>query len=713
VPRVLRELLDALPHVAWLSGPDGSMWYVNDRGRRYCGRAEESDPERVWHDLLHADDLEAARHDLAVAIASELGYEAERRLRRADGAYRWHVARLSPVQTATGDVSGWVGTYTDVHERHLLREATTERSEAAERLALLDTLQARAPIGFGFLDQDLRFREVNAELARIDGIARADHLGRRIDHLLPDLMPDIVDRLTEVLTRGVELTEVECSAPAHDGSLRHRLVSLYPVEVEEQRIGVGLVVHDVTERVEQSRRVARSEAGLAEAERVAHIGSWELVGDPPVGSWSDEVSRILGMDITETPSVDTWLERVHPADLARVEASLGHAVASGGAVRSQHRIVRPDGAERVIDLRAVGVVGADGAVQRLHGTVQDVTDRALAEQRARSWAEVIDHMPVGVAVWAVESMTDPVTLRLVEVNRAALSVFPASDAVAASLTAMLEDVDAELGARFRRAIRDRTEVDLGDTPRSEDGSGPTLRVRVFPLPAGLYGATFEDVTDHRRLQAERAELLQRSVDAASVERERLADQLHDDVVQLLTAALLRVDLAGLGAADGPLQTIREPLDEAVRSLRRTMLELAPTDLRAGGLEAAVGAYAERLLEAEGVSVDTSIVLGDARDIASATLSTANRILQEAISNVRRHADASHVAIRVARRPGVLAGEVRDDGRGIEPDHASGAGHHGLRLMRDRAEVVGGTVSVERHHPDGGTIVAFSLPIDSA
>jgi PAS domain S-box-containing protein len=130
----LRELADAMPQIVYTCGVDGMADYINRRWYEYSGISVEQSLENFWTDTVHPDDRERTwiRWQEAVKIGSL--FDAEYRLRRKDGQYRWHLSRAIPVRNGHKEVVKWIGTSTDIHDR---KEAEAEREEllARERLA--------------------------------------------------------------------------------------------------------------------------------------------------------------------------------------------------------------------------------------------------------------------------------------------------------------------------------------------------------------------------------------------------------------------------------------------------------------------------------------------------------------------------------------------------------------------------------------------------
>jgi PAS domain S-box-containing protein len=126
-----RMLARAMPNQAWTSAPDGLLDWFNERVYAYSGAADGTLDGQGWASMVHPDDLPDAGARWAEALQSGETYETEFRLRRHDGAFRWHIARAVPIRTPAGDVSRWIGTNTDIHDQ---KEATRGLADLAATL---------------------------------------------------------------------------------------------------------------------------------------------------------------------------------------------------------------------------------------------------------------------------------------------------------------------------------------------------------------------------------------------------------------------------------------------------------------------------------------------------------------------------------------------------------------------------------------------------
>jgi signal transduction histidine kinase len=216
-------------------------------------------------------------------------------------------------------------------------------------------------------------------------------------------------------------------------------------------------------------------------------------------------------------------------------------------------------------------------------------------------------------------------------------------------------------------------------------------------------------------------LSERLLVAQEEERSRIARELHDDLGQSLTA--LKMDIGGLlqsmpsggqSMLSGGLSPIAEriirTIDSTVTAVQRISSELRPSMLDDLGLAAAIESEALMFEERTGIECELSMPSGT--PVESVTATTIYRIVQEALTNVARHSNASRVELRLRLRDTEVLVEVRDDGRGITSQEVGSARSLGLIGIRERAEMVGGTARFEGI-PGRGTIVSVSIPTAGA
>jgi len=229
----------------------------------------------------------------------------------------------------------------------------------------------------------------------------------------------------------------------------------------------------------------------------------------------------------------------------------------------------------------------------------------------------------------------------------------------------------------------------------------------FGTSAAAAVATVKSVAEDR---------LRLSIEASEQERRRWARELHDDTLQglaglgVMLGSALRAG-SEQGTREGVESAIGQIREEAAK-LRALIAELRPAALDEIGLRAAVESLVERTASTQGLEITAEISLSsdneEAPRLPPEVESTAYRIVQEALTNVGKHAAAATVAIRMAEADGRLEVSIRDDGRGFEPS-APRTGF-GLTGMRERIEMLGGTLALESSSAGLGSLVRASLPV---
>ena len=226
--------------------------------------------------------------------------------------------------------------------------------------------------------------------------------------------------------------------------------------------------------------------------------------------------------------------------------------------------------------------------------------------------------------------------------------------------------------------------------------------------------TAEAAAEHVRAVGE--QLRRRLIEAEETERQRLARELHDEAGQHLTALGLGLrslsDIVAPGSeADRRAVQLREIVETMSRELHAIAVRLRPKSLDDFGLEQAIAAYVEEWSRQTRIAVGVHAEPEQER-LSAAIESALYRIVQEALTNVAKHSGATHASVVVERRDGQVVAIVEDDGRGVDGGAAAAGAREGLGLLgiRERAELLGGTVEVESTI-GGGTTVFARIPIE--
>ena len=207
----------------------------------------------------------------------------------------------------------------------------------------------------------------------------------------------------------------------------------------------------------------------------------------------------------------------------------------------------------------------------------------------------------------------------------------------------------------------------------------------------------------RRSQLERERLLSRAIESSDLERRRIAQDLHDGVVQDLAAVSYSLAAAAEGAPapfDAQLRDAAAETRQGIRHLRTLLVDIYPPELHRSGLAAAL---ADLLTGPEARGISTSLDVDPDVDLEQETEALFFRVAQEAVHNAIKHAEATRVGVTVDRNDGRSRLVVEDDGRGFDPGGAADDEHFGLRILADLARDSGGALAIDSAPGTGSRI----------
>jgi PAS domain S-box-containing protein len=323
---IFSALAQALPNQVWAAPADGVLNWFNDMVYAYAGVAPGALNGGNWAAMVHPDDLADTASAWQAACASGVGYEREFRLRRADGAYRWHIARAQPVRNAAGVVQRWVGTNTDIEDQKLASLLLANMNdmlsaEIRKRTAERDGMWVLSTDLMLVADFQSTIEAVNPAFTALLGWREAEVAGSSFLQLVhPD---DIAATLDEVsgLASGKTTFKFENRYRHHDGS--YRIISWAASPDQEHIHAVG---RDVTAEREAQAAMRRTEQALQQSQKMETIGKLTGGVAHDFNNLLQVISGNLQLLLSDVAS--------NPRALKRVENAIG-GVTRGARLASQ------------------------------------------------------------------------------------------------------------------------------------------------------------------------------------------------------------------------------------------------------------------------------------------------------------------------------------------------------------------------------------------
>jgi signal transduction histidine kinase/PAS domain-containing protein len=512
------------------------------------------------------------------------------------------------------------------------------------------------------------------------------------------------------------------------------------------------------------------EARLRLALDVAALGTWSWDLTTNRGDLDERGATIVGLPAGPLPDVAgaQWAA-IHPEDLTPVQEAIAAGIAAGEDFDLAYRVSYPDGSVHYVASRARALVDAQGAPVRLLGTNRDVTAEREAEAMLRAsearqgfllrLSDALRPMddPIAVqgaatrvlgehfdAAWAYYCTVDEdIGVVVVERDYAAdgnlsmVGTYQLEDFWLVSEGRTFATGDVAGDSRLSPPVRDQI-LALGirafvTAPLVKQGrlaaflvvSHSTTRtwtpeeVALVEETADRTWAAVEHARAEEALRASEALLQERIAEATTElrslsrrlllvqeeERRFLARELHDEIGQMLTG--LQFELAAARSrGEAALDAAEATVQQLIEQVRQLSMDLRPAALDAFGLLPALKWLIQRVQTQTGIAVDLRHQ-GIERRFPPEVEIAAYRVVQEALTNVVRHADVDRATISLLC-DGTLLIVIRDEGRGFDP--AVTLAPSGLRGLRERVELLGGTVAIDAALGAGVRITA-EFPLD--
>jgi PAS domain S-box-containing protein len=726
-----RALAESAPAAIFIC-QDDRISYSNPAATAITGYSGEELVGKSFWDTAVPDSAESAR---ARAIARRSGQPVparfELRILTKSGAERCLDFTEGTVEFAGKPAD--LGIAVDITERKQAEEAVRHSQQ------LLNQVLATLPVGVAVTNRggdiilaNATLKSIWGEVPTMSGPSRwAQSKGWWHDsgqRIAPSDWAS-VRALSTGQTSLNEVIDIENLTGEHK-TIQNSAAPIYGVEGQIE--GAVIVNEDVTQRARAESALRKSERVLREAEELGHTGSWEHdLASGDIFNTPQNLRLFFGDVRPQAARYEEFVDAVHPADRAYAAAQHAKLLQEGGRIELEYRVVWPDGSIHTLVGRAMAVRDTSGRIVRVYGTNLDVTERKRVEEAMRQSQQllnlVLETLPVGVAV--TDQVGDVVLSNAASRRIWGERMIHSGSERWVRSVGYRHDSGAKLAPEqwpSVRALRDG-EVTLNELIDIDafDGGHKTIQASAAPIhdeTRSIVGAVIviDEVTE--RVRAERAlqesaaqlqHLSRRLLAVQEEERRHLSRELHDEFGQLLASVTMHLQAAKSAAGRQAERNLDESIaliQRAGAQVRSLALELRPMLLETAGLDGTLRWLVDQYQQRTGT---VTHVTGHVPDVPGEVAIACFRIVQEALTNVARHARAKHVWITLSQSEGILELAVRDDGAGFDVpgtlERAAGGGNLGLIGMRERVEILGGRLAIESG-PREGTRIRVSLPL---
>jgi len=388
-----RRIVSSLPGLIFTYDAAGRMEFINRQLLSYFGRTAEQVFSWEHSDVIHPDDIERVTRACRENLSAGTAHEYEKRLRRADGIYRWFQLQCSPSFDANGRIARWHGCLTDIDVQKQAEHSS------GDDLRSLSQLIDRVP-GLVFTKRaNGELEWINRAILSYFGRSLGDLQGWQMtDAIHPDDLPGTIERVRAGAARG-EAYELEHRLRRHDGVYRWFHYRAEPLRDEQGNLvrWYGLVTDiDDLKRAQEQARENERQLRLIIDNIPGSVYTWNPDGE--IEQVNQQILNFYGAASLE--ELRDWTKVTHPDDIERVRTRIGEALTTGVAWESEARGLRADGVYRWFQSRGLPLRDAEGRIVRWYCVNVDIDDLKRTQEQARENERqlqlILDNIPGSV-----------------------------------------------------------------------------------------------------------------------------------------------------------------------------------------------------------------------------------------------------------------------------------------------------------------------------
>ncbi|UXP32111.1 PAS domain-containing protein [Reichenbachiella agarivorans] len=613
-----------------------------------------------------------------------------------------------PHQNTLGE-NVFIGTFEDVTEQVNIKRQLKEKNQLFETLmeTITDIIYLKDKMG--------RYVMVNKAFEKTFSVKEKDIVGKRDKDFMDQSLAKQISNIDDEIFEKQENVSSILSYERQNGRVTYYDSHNAPFFNESKNI-IGIVgaCRDITLSVNAEEELKQSEALLLEAENIAGIGSWEFTVAGELITGSIGMMKIFDLSLSKrTWHYSVFINKCHPDDQDEFLSALQNAILEGENIDIEHRVVQAESGIVWVRIKGKVVINESNVVDKIIGTVQDITEHKNIHQRLLMKRELLDEAQAIANIGSFDWSISQNVLHCTDQFRTILDLKPSG--IWASFDNYIERIhpsDRELTRnKIFDALSDCNSYDIEHRVLLPNGKIKTLRAigrfkkDKTDQPEHLFG-TIEDITDKQEMDSA-------LIEGQEMERARIAREVHDGIGQLLAATKFNLSaMEGMPEEHKAEQhdKIHKTLEMTIDEARRITRNLSTKILDELGLEKAIMELCTQAHDLLGLKINLEYCTKDVQFSENARRSI-YRMVQESINNMLKYSKATAGLVTIKEERDSLSIVIKDNGIGFDLNDPKTKQGNGLTNLRQRAKVLYGYLDLWSK-PNEGTAISINIPYEN-